>query len=150
MTDRIEKEIEIAAPVSRVWQALTDHRQFSEWFRINLESPFAVGQPTAGRLVYPGYEHLRLEVVTTAIQPETYFAYTWHPHAIDSKADYSQETPTLVEFHLQPTKTGTLLKLTESGFDKIPAARRDEAFRGNTNGWAQQLENIRNYVHKAS
>jgi hypothetical protein len=51
-----------------------------------------------------------------------------------------------VEFRLQPTATGTLLTLTESGFDKIPAHRRADAFRMNDNGWAQQMKNIENYV----
>lgn len=148
MEDRIEKQIEIAAPVARVWQALTDSRQFGEWFRVKLEGPFVAGQPVGGQLTYPGYEYLRMEVVVKEIKPETYFSYTWHPYAVDPKVDYSQETPTLVEFRLEPIKGGTLVKVSESGFDKIPSVRRSEAFRMNSNGWAQQMENIKDYVAK--
>lgn len=148
--NRIEKQIEIAAPVARVWQALTDFRQFGEWFLVKMDGPFMAGKPVSGQITHPGYEHLQMKIVVRAMDPETYFSYTWHPYAVDPKMDYSQETPTLVEFHLQATATGTLLKVTESGFDKIPNARRAEAFRMNAGGWEQQMENIRAYVHRAS
>lgn len=148
MDDRIEKQIEIAAPVSRVWQALTDSQQFGEWFRVKMEGPFVPGQSVGGQLTWPGYEYLRMEIVVKEIKPEIYFSYTWHPYAVDPKVDYSQETPTLVEFQLEPTKIGTLVKVIESGFDKIPSDRRAEAFRMNNNGWAQQMDNIKDYVAK--
>jgi len=146
MSDRIEKHIELKAPVSRVWQALTDYRQFGTWFRVALDGPFVVGAVTRGRITYPGYEHLTMEVTVQAMEPERLFAFTWHPYAVDPKTDYSQEPPTLVEFRLEETAGGTLLHLTESGFDKIPAGRRAEAFRMNEGGWAAQLENIARYV----
>jgi uncharacterized protein YndB with AHSA1/START domain len=144
--DRIEKQIDLQAPVSKVWRALTDYREFGEWFRVKLEGPFVVGQVSGGQITHPGYEHLRMEVVVQKVEPERYFSYTWHPYAIDPKVDYSQETPTLVEFRLEESAKGTLLKVTESGFEKIPSARRLEAFRMNDNGWGQQLRNIENYV----
>jgi uncharacterized protein YndB with AHSA1/START domain len=147
--DWIEKEIELKAPVSRVWRALTDSREFGEWFRVKLEGPFVAGQSLGGFITWPGYEHLRMEVVVKAIEPERYFSYTWHPYAIDPNVDYSGETPTLVEFRLEESANvanGTLLKVRESGFDKIPPGRRAEAFRMNDNGWSQQLKNIETYV----
>jgi uncharacterized protein YndB with AHSA1/START domain len=144
--DRIEKQIELNAPVSKVWRALTDHQEFGEWFKVKLERPFVVGQVAGGFITWPGYEHLRMEVVVQKIEPERLFSYTWHPYAIDPKVDYSNEPSTLVEFTLEKSGKGTLLKVTESGFDKIPASRRSEAFRMNENGWAQQLKNIESYV----
>jgi uncharacterized protein YndB with AHSA1/START domain len=142
-SDRIVKAIDIAAPVSRVWRALTDHREFGQWFRVNLESPFVPGKTTRGRITFPGYEHVVMEVVVQKMEPERLFSYTWHPYAIDPKTDYSKEPPTLVEFTLEKTPAGTRLTVTESGFDRIPAHRRDEAFRMNSGGWAQQVENIK-------
>jgi uncharacterized protein YndB with AHSA1/START domain len=144
--DRIEKQIELKAPVSRVWRALTDYKEFGEWFRVKLEGPFVAGQVAEGFITWPGYEHLRMEVVVQKIEPERYFSYTWHPYALDPKVDYSKETPTLVEFTLEKSVTGTMLRVTESGFDKIPAGRRAEAFRMNDNGWAQQMKNIESHV----
>lgn len=142
MTDRIEKTIEIEAPVSRVWRALTDHREFGAWFRVRLDGPFVPGQTSSGQITHPGYEHIRWTAVVQKMEPERLFSFTWHPYAIDPNEDYSNESPTLVEFTLQSTGTGTLLRLVESGFDKVPARRRAEAFRMNDNGWGQQMHNI--------
>ena len=146
MNDRIEKRIELKAPVSRVWRALTDHREFGEWFRVKLDGPFVPGQVSHGQIAYPGYEHLKWEAVVQKMEPERLFSFTWHPYAIDTKTDYSTETPTLVEFRLEKTPDGTLLVLTESGFDKIPGARRLEAFRMNDGGWTEQMKNIEKHV----
>ena len=146
MTDRIEKRIELNAPVSRVWRALTDHREFGEWFRVKLDGPFVPGEVSRGHITYPGYEHVRWEATVQAMEPERLFSFTWHPCAVDPNVDYSNEPPTLVEFRLEPTATGTLLLLTESGFDKIPSHRRLEAFRMNDGGWTEQMKNIEAHV----
>jgi len=146
MEYRIEKQIEINAPTSRVWRALTDYREFGQWFRVRLAGPFVTGETAHGQMTYPGYEHLEFELVVQKMETERLFSYTWHPYAVDPKIDYSTEKPTLVEFTIEKTKDGTLLTVTESGFDKIPANRRAEAFRMNENGWAIQMENIGKYV----
>jgi len=148
MTDSIEKRIELKAPVSRVWRALTDYREFGEWFRVKLEGPFVRGKVTRGPITMPGFEHVIMEANVKELQPERLFSFTWHPYAIDPKVDYADETPTLVEFRLEPIATGTLLVVTESGFDKLPAHRRNEAFRMNDKGWAGQLRNIESHVAK--
>jgi uncharacterized protein YndB with AHSA1/START domain len=150
MDHRIEKRIELKAPVSRVWRALTDHREFGKWFRVKLDGPFVPGQISRGQITYPGCEHLKWEAVVQKMEPERLFSFTWHPYAVDPKADYSKETPTLVEFRLEKTPSGTLLLLTESGFDKIPADRRLEAFRMNDGGWTEQMKNIESYVGRGS
>jgi uncharacterized protein YndB with AHSA1/START domain len=142
----IEKQVELKAPLQRVWRALTDYREFGEWFRVKMQQPFVEGQISRGRLLTPAYDHLTFEVTVVRLQPESLFALTWHPYAVDPGTDYAHETPTLVEFRLQKTATGTLLTLTESGFDKIPAHRRDEALRMNSGGWEQQMKNIERYV----
>jgi uncharacterized protein YndB with AHSA1/START domain len=145
-TDYIEKSIELKAPVARVWRALTSHVEFGRWFRVALEEPFAVGRTTHGRITYPGYEHLKWEAVVQKMEPERLFSFTWHPYAVDLKVDYSKEPPTLVEFRLKPNGAGTLLVVRESGFDRIPAGRRPEAFRMNEGGWAEQMKNIERHV----
>jgi uncharacterized protein YndB with AHSA1/START domain len=149
MNDRIEKRIELQAPISRVWRALTDHREFGEWFRVKLEGPFVPGQVAQGRITYPGYEHVKWRATVKDMQPHRLFSFTWHPYAVDPNVDYSTETPTLVEFRLQPLEHGTLLVITESGFDKIPPHRQIEALRMNDQGWTEQLQNIATHVAKA-
>ena len=149
-TDRIEKSIELKAPVSRVWRALTNHEEFGAWFRVKIDAPFVPGKVSTGHITYPGYEHLKWTAVVKTMEPERLFAFTWHPYAIDPDKDYSQETPTLVTFTLEKIPTGTLLRVVESGFDKIPAGRRAEAFRMNDGGWAEQVKNIADYLaHEA-
>jgi uncharacterized protein YndB with AHSA1/START domain len=149
MNDRIEKRIELRAPVSRVWRAITDYKEFSEWFRVKMDGPFVAGQVATGRITHPGYEHLEMRITVKALEPERLFSYTWHPYAHDTNVDYSKETPTLVEFRLEKTGSGTLLTITESGFENVPAHRRAEAFRMNDDGWAQQARNIEKHVAQA-
>jgi uncharacterized protein YndB with AHSA1/START domain len=146
MDDRIEKRIELKAPISRVWRALTDYREFGEWFRVKLEGPFVPGQMSRGRITHPGYEHVEWQAVVQKMEPERLFSFTWHPYSVDPGTDYAKEEPTLVEFRLEKTASGTLLLVTESGFDKVPAERRLEAFRRNEGGWTEQMKNIESYV----
>jgi uncharacterized protein YndB with AHSA1/START domain len=150
MNNRIEKRIELKAPISRVWRALTDYREFGEWFQVKLDGPFIPGQVSRGHISYPGYEHLKWEAVVQKMEPERLFSFTWHPYAVDSDVDYSSETPTLVEFCLEQTANGTLLVVTESGFDEIPSHRRQDAFRMNEGGWSEQMKNIEAYVARTS
>ena len=150
MSNSIEKRIELAAPVSRVWRALTDHREFGDWFRVKLDGPFAPGEVSHGRITYPGYEHLKWEATVQKMEPERLFSFTWHPYAVDPDVDYSTEPPTLVEFRLEPKGGGALLVVTESGFDAIPAGRRMEALRMNEGGWEGQMKNIERHVTQST
>jgi uncharacterized protein YndB with AHSA1/START domain len=147
MTDRIEKTSDLKASIERVWTALTDHAQFGQWFGVKLEGPFVVGQTARGKMTYAGYEHVIWQAKVLTIAPDQHlFAFNWHPYGVDSKIDYSKETPTLVEFRLEPIAAGTRISIIESGFDAVPAHRREEAFRMNDKGWTQQVENIRRHV----
>lgn len=148
-TDRIEKHIVLRAPRARVWRALTDAREFGAWFRVALEGEFTAGVTLRGRITHPGYEHVTMEMQIERIEPERLFSYRWHPYAIAPGVDYTNEPTTLVEFQLEEVDGGTRLTIVESGFDRIPAARRDEAFRMNEGGWQEQLGNIERHVAAA-
>lgn len=145
-TDRIEKQILLKAPPSRVWRALTDAAEFGAWFRVNLEGPFVPGERTTGNITYPGYEHLRMDVLVERMDTESLFSFRWHPAAVDPAVDHSSEPTTLVEFQLEAVAEGTLLRVVESGFDGLPAARRAEAYRMNEGGWTIQMDNIKQHV----
>ena len=144
--NRIEKQIELKSPPARVWKALTDHKEFGQWFGCVFEGPFAVGKSVPGTLNFPGFEHLQWAVDVKVMEAPRVFAFTWHPYPADASIDYSKEPPTLVEFTLHAAGSGTRLVVVESGFEKIPANRRLEAFRMNTEGWVEQLENVAKYV----
>jgi len=147
-TDRIEKRFEVRAPRARVWRAIADANEFGAWFGMRLEGAFAAGRTVGGRLTIPNYDHLTLELQIERIDPEQYFSYRWHPYAIDPKVDYSSEPTTLVEFRLEEIDggKGTAVTIVESGFDRIPLARRAEAFRMNDAGWAGQAKKLAQYV----
>jgi len=145
-TDKIEKRIELKAPVAKVWRALTDYREFGQWFRVNLEGPFVLGETVHGQMTYPGYEHYPFDAKVQAMEPERLFSFTWPQFSEDPQVDWRNDPWTLVEFRLEPTATGTLLTITESGFDKLPKDRGLEAFRGNEQGWTEQIKNIERHV----
>jgi uncharacterized protein YndB with AHSA1/START domain len=145
-TDRIEKEVTLRAPRARVWRALTDAAEFGAWFGVKIEGPLAASKSVIGRITIPRYEHVTMEFVVQRVEPQHLFTYQWHPYAIDTAIDYSKEPMTLVEFHLTDAEGGTLLRIIESGFDKLPASRRAEAFRANDGGWNSQIKNIERHV----
>jgi uncharacterized protein YndB with AHSA1/START domain len=169
-TDRIEKRVTLRAPVSRVWRAIADAREFGRWFGFTLEGDFEPGRRMKGtfngtldeaalvehqkslglrpsRVKLPDDDAVFCTV--ERIEPERYFSFRWIPYAIDAEADPDDEATTLVELTLEATAEGTLLTIVESGFDRVPAHRRERAFRMNAGGWAAQAENLTRYVEGA-
>lgn len=144
--DRIEKETLLNVPLAQVWRALTDAQAFGAWFRVNLDGPFIPGRHTTGTITYPGYEHLRMDVLVARMEEESLFSFRWHPAAVDPEVDHSAEPTTLVEFRLEAVVGGTRLKVIESGFDGLPIERRTEAYRMNEGGWTIQLDNIKSHL----
>jgi uncharacterized protein YndB with AHSA1/START domain len=144
-TDRIEKKIVLKAPQSRVWRAIADSKEFGAWFQIKFDGPFVPGASVKGQITHPGYEDWGGDFDVEKVEPERLFSFRWHPYAKPG-TDYSGEPKTLVEFILEPVEGGTHLTITESGFDQIPQARREEAFRMNEGGWTGQLKNIERHV----
>jgi uncharacterized protein YndB with AHSA1/START domain len=145
-SDRIEKHFQVSAKRSRVWRAISDAGEFGTWFGMKLDRPFAPGATVFGRLTIPGYDHVTLEILVEKIEPEGYFSYRWHPYPMNPATDYKAEPTTLVEFRLEETSGGTAITITESGFDRLPASRRAEAFRMNEAGWAGQSKKLASYV----
>ena len=161
VSDRIEKQVTLRAPLSRVWHALTDADQFGQWFGVRFDGRFEATKPITGKIapttvdpdvakMQKPYEGLKFEIVVDRIEPMTLFSFRWHPFAIDPQVDYSREPMTLVEFTLQEVPDGVLLTITESGFDKIPLERRATAFTSNEGGWTAQASLIQKYVEKAA
>lgn len=147
MTDRIEKQITLRAPRSRVWRAVCDKTEFGAWFGVAFPAgTFRAGEKVSGRITYPGYEHLVMDIEVVEVTPEQRLSYRWHPYAIDPNADYSSEPTTLVTFTLEDAGKGTRLTIVESGFDKVPLHRRAEAMRMNDSGWSEQMKNIERHV----
>ena len=169
-SDRIEKRVTLRAPISRVWRALVDAQEFGQWFGVKLQGNFVAGKTVTGIFDKELNEAAIIEYqkslglkpskvkmpekdavfcTVERIEPERFFSFRWIPYGIDAEADFKNEPTTLVEFRLEQVPEGTLLTITESGFDRVPAHRRERAFRMNEGGWAGQAENIKKYVEAA-
>jgi uncharacterized protein YndB with AHSA1/START domain len=155
------------ASPARVWRALTDAREFGQWFGVELEGTFVEGERIAATFAHEidevalaEYQRKlglkpskikqpegRLTFCTVErVEPERYFSFRWSPYGIDAEADPQNEPQTLVEFRLEPAAEGTLLTIVESGFDRVPAHRRERAFRMNEGGWSAQAQNVKRHV----
>jgi uncharacterized protein YndB with AHSA1/START domain len=148
-TDRIQKQILLRAPRSRVWRALSDAKEFGSWFGMDLRGSFVPGARVRGRVTHPGYEHLTVDIEVERMEPERLFSWRWHPAPVEPGTDYSKEPTTLVVFELEEKSGGTLLTVVESGFDRLPAARRAQAYRLNDEGWGMQMTFIEKHLASA-
>ena len=145
MSDRIEKRVELKAPIERVWRAISDPQEFGSWFRVRLDGPFEPGAEQTGQITYPGYEHMPWKARVVAVEPPHRLAFEW-PHMDDQQQVRDDWAWTLVEFRLEPNGEGTRLTVSESGFSKLPADARDTNYRQNESGWEAQARNIAAYV----
>jgi uncharacterized protein YndB with AHSA1/START domain len=159
-TDRIEKTILLRAPLDRVWRAISDAKQFGSWFGVEFESDFVAGARLIGTCVptkvdpevaraQEAYAGTAFEVHIDRVEPMALFSFRWHPFALDPDIEYSKEPMTLVSFELKEVPDGTMLTITESGFDAIPLGRRGEAFEANEEGWIAQTRLIEKYIMTA-
>jgi uncharacterized protein YndB with AHSA1/START domain len=145
-TDRIERQVTLDAPRSRVWRAITDVAQFNAWFGVLFTAPFAPGAEVSGKLKIRNDEHVTLRIWIEAMEPQRFFSFRWHPYAVEPGVDYSAEPTTLVSFTLEDAPGGTRLTIVESGFDAIPESRRAKAFSMNSRGWDGEVENLRKFL----
>jgi uncharacterized protein YndB with AHSA1/START domain len=161
ITDRIEKKVLLRASRTRVWKALTDVREFEEWFGVKFDRPFAPGVLLRGVLVgttvdaevaQAQRQHVAVpfEITVDRIETERLFSFRWHPFAVDQRVDYSKEPTTLVEFVLEDVPSGVMLTVSESGFDAIPLERRSRAFTSNDEGWSIMVKLIERYLAQAA
>jgi uncharacterized protein YndB with AHSA1/START domain len=160
-TNHIEKQALLDAPLERVWRAISDSREFESWFGMRLDGPFVAGAHVGGEMVpttvdpdvaaaQKPYEGQRFDIMVERVEPMRLLAFRWHPGVPDPDADLSREPTTLVVFELEERPDGTLLTITESGFDSIPLARRAEALEGNAQGWEAQLMLIQKYLARTA
>jgi uncharacterized protein YndB with AHSA1/START domain len=156
-TDRIEKKVQLNASRERVWHAVSDATQFGRWFGVKFEGAFEEGKSLRGKItptevdeavaaMQKPHEGMAFEWVVERIEPQQRIVFRWHPFAIDKAVDYSAEPMTTIVFELDDSDGGTLLTITESGFDAIPAARRAQAYEANAGGWAHQLRLVEKFL----
>jgi uncharacterized protein YndB with AHSA1/START domain len=156
-TDRIEQNVLLHAPIARVWRALSDSAEFGSWFGMKFDRTFKPHTRITGQIapttadpeiaaMQEAYAGLIFEFIIEDIHPEKLLSFRWHPHAIDPQLDYSSEPTTLVVFTLEEREDGVLLTVVESGFERIPIARRETAYTANEGGWGIQMRMIAAYL----
>jgi uncharacterized protein YndB with AHSA1/START domain len=160
-SNEIQRQVHLRANRHAVWQALTDSHAFGDWFGAKVEGPFEAGRTVRATVeptkvdadVAKGQEFMRgieYTMQVERLEPERLFSFRWHPADCGPGKPYVPEpTSTLVVFELVDTPGGTLLTVTESGFDQIPAERRARLFDGNAEGWEIQMNLIAQYLAHA-
>ena len=134
----IERKRLIRAPLARVWNAIADAKQLGEWFRLKVNGEFRPGVRVDVVSTYPGHEGTEFFLDIVEVKPQTIFSFRWQHD--------SDEPMTLVTFQLEPAEEGTMLTITESGFDAISLAKRKTFHERNSEGWSLQIDNIERYV----
>jgi uncharacterized protein YndB with AHSA1/START domain len=158
--DSIERKILLRSSLKRVWRALSDSREFGTWFGMKFDGPFTPGARRRGVIVpttvdaevakvQKEYEGIRFEITIERVEPERMLSFRWHPFAVERGVDYSGEPTTLAVFALKEAANGVMLTVTETGFDRIPHARRAKAFTQNEQGWGAVLKLIEKHLDQA-
>jgi uncharacterized protein YndB with AHSA1/START domain len=159
--DRIEKEVLLHAPRERVWRAIADSAEFGTWFGMRFEGPFQPGAAMRATVVGTAVDAqvaeaqrahgaAPFEIVIDRIEPQRLFSFRWHPYAMKPGEDYSSEPTTLIAFELAEEPEGVRLTVSESGFDRLPEARRTEAYAANEQGWAIVVTLISKYLAQST
>lgn len=142
----IKRKTLVGAPRWRVWRALTTAEQFSKWFGARFEGSFEPGQRLEMVATNPCRGDGRFYLIVERMEPEHTFSWHWHP----GSAKPGEDGSTRVEFHLEEVEGGTLVTVTESGFDQISLERRAKAFNENSNGWEHQLESLKQHASQTA
>jgi uncharacterized protein YndB with AHSA1/START domain len=143
---RIDRTIRINAPPDRVWRALTTAEELSAWFQVRIEGNIVLDTDVWMTTVNPQYPNQRFRVRFTAMDPPHRFVWQWHPGEVDPNVNYAREPRTTVTFTLEPSEGGTLLTVSETGFDAISLARRAKVYKDNSQGWTEVLVWLQRYV----
>ncbi len=146
-SDRIEREITIAAPVERVWAGLTAPEHVGQWFGSG--KPTQIDLRPGGVMVLDHGENGVFPTLIEETNPPRYFSYRWASAYPGEPA--TEDNSTLVEFTLDPDQDGTRLRLVESGFATldIPEDRRAQASQeSHSDGWTEALKGLRQYVEE--
>jgi uncharacterized protein YndB with AHSA1/START domain len=145
MSDTIEREISIAAPVERVWELITRPEHVGTWFGdAGAEIDLQPGGAITLRWEEYGTIHGRVE----RVEPMTLFSYRWAPFKDPGGTDPTPGNSTLIEFTLSETGEGTRLRVVESGFSALDTTpERQEALRrGNADGWGIELGHLEEHA----
>jgi uncharacterized protein YndB with AHSA1/START domain len=139
-TDRIERDVLIAAPLERVWELITTAEHLGRWFG---DAGAEIDLRPGGALSLSWREHGTVRGRVEAVEPPRRVAYRW----VATGASGAEPTPansTLIEFTLAAETGGTRVVVVESGFDGlgVDPQERAAALASHTEGWAAELDEL--------
>ena len=140
-TDRIAREVVVAAPAERLWEVLTRPEHIGRWFEgMTVQLDLRPG----GAMTLVSQEFGKFHAVVDKVEPPRRFAYRWARHP---DTPVAEGTATLVEFTLAPEGDGTRVRVVESGFSATDAVKVDQErhAEANSQGWRQVLDSLRRY-----
>lgn len=145
VADSIEREIVIEAPAERVWALITEPQHIAGWFG---DAGAEVDLRPGGIYRISWEAHGTTNGRVETVQPHTLFSYRWSALGDHWGEEPAEGSSTLVEFHLEPTATGTRVRVVESGFASLTTTeeQRGVAHEGNTSGWAAELGDLEAYA----
>lgn len=142
MVNNIEREVEFPFSIERLWRAISEPEELSRWFSDQVTMERRVG----GNIRFEWEEYGTANGVIALIEPPVRFAFRWRAHGVPEEVTMEPANSTLVLFELEPTQSGTRLKVTESGFAELPPALREATIRENTSGWESELQDLVTYL----
>jgi uncharacterized protein YndB with AHSA1/START domain len=144
VTDRIERDVLIAAPVERVWELITRPEHVGRWFG---DAGAEIDLRPGGALSLSWREYGTFYGRVEAVEPPHRFTFRWLS-AIESREEPTPANSTLTEFTLAAEGDGTRVAVVESGFDAldVDVAERTAAFASHTEGWAAELGELVTYA----
>ncbi len=144
LPSQIQREILIDAPVEVVWRIITEPDQIVRWFSQEAElEPHAGGR---GRLRFTSGHSVQLKI--ESVEPPRRFAFRW---AEEKGPVARMDNSMLVEFTLRPEAGGTLLRVVETGYDRVDWSDEDKEkyVEEHTHGWRECLERLEEYAPRA-
>jgi uncharacterized protein YndB with AHSA1/START domain len=148
--DRVERSIELRAPRSRVWRAISNPKEFGAWFGLGepleLVGDFVPGAKIAGKWRGDGRDIIEHFCTIDAVEPERRLSFHWVPYEVPEGDDHAKHVQTRIEFRLEDTAGGTRLTVIESGFTKLPPDKQYKRDQ-NQDGWTLQLQSIAQHIH---
>jgi uncharacterized protein YndB with AHSA1/START domain len=129
----IERSVITSASRERVWKAITNPKNLSKW-----HTPLSMHfeRLAVGEIITFDYDNTSNQGSIAIVEPQTRFGYRWKAHP-----DY--EIQTLVTYTLKDVDEGTLVTITEEGFDALPAEARQERIDLNSQGWSIVLDRMK-------
>ena len=139
--DRIERTVEFAHPPGKVWAALTTAEGLGTWFGNQATIDLRPGG--AARMAWTGGHTVSMRV--ERVEEPSVFGFTWQVEGLPE----DDPRRTYVEFTLEPTATGTRLKVVESGFAQLPDDGHGKGHDAHSEGWTSELGELVDYLEAA-